>query len=72
MKKNVRSRLIGPPRVPPNWLRLRGGLSNTAPQSLASKRPLRAYSKTEPLFLLVPDLVTTLITPLAKRPYSTL
>jgi hypothetical protein len=63
---------IGPPSVPPNWLRLSGGVASSEPHSLAFIFPSRTYSKAEPLYLLVPDFVTTLMMPLEKRPYSTL
>src|SRR5215831_923380 len=63
-KKNVRSRAIGPPAVPPNWLRLSGGVASVEPQSLAFIAPLRKYSKADPLYLLVPAFVMTLMMPL--------
>src|SRR5688572_24614759 len=71
VKKNVRSWTIGPPSVPPNWFRLSGGVASTEPHSFAFILPSRTYSKAEPLYLLVPDFVTTLMMPLEKRPYST-
>ena len=72
VKKNVWSCSIGPPSVPPNWLRLSGGVASTEPHSFALIFPLRTYSKAEPWYLLVPDFVTTLMMPLEKRPYSAL
>ena len=72
MKKNVWLWRSGPPIVPPNWLRLNGGVSSCDPHSFVFMWPSRRYSNADPLNALVPDLVSTLITPLEKRPYSTL
>src|SRR5271157_1849569 len=47
-KKKVLSFLIGPPRVAPNWLRWKGALANTEPQSLALNTVLRKNSNTDP------------------------
>src|SRR6266850_6274178 len=44
-KKNVWSRLIGPPSVAPNWLRWNGALASVEPQSFALNTVLRRYSK---------------------------
>src|ERR1051326_3576767 len=64
-KKKVLSCRIGPPMVAPYWLRCSGALSSCEAQSFALKIVLRTYSKTEPWKALVPDLVSTLMTPLA-------
>src|SRR5260221_6529156 len=60
-KKNVLSCAIGPPIVPPNWLRLSGGVASSELPSFAFHFPSRPYSKTQPLQLLVPGLVTTVM-----------
>ena len=39
---------IGPPTVPPNWLRLSGGVPSTEPHSFAFMCPSRRYSNAEP------------------------
>src|ERR1019366_10218222 len=68
-------KVIGPPKVNPYWLRFRTsrGISGCAAllkKELALKASLRRNSKPLPCHWLVPDLVTTLITPPPLRPYS--
>ena len=46
-KKNSLSFLIGPPKVPPNWLRLMASCCG-AKKLRALRSPLRRYSKAEP------------------------
>src|SRR5260221_11617685 len=60
-KKNVLSCAIGPPIVPPNWLRLSGGGGRHALQSFAVPFLEPPRSKTQPLRLLVYGLVVTLV-----------
>src|SRR5205814_8442153 len=71
-KKKVLSRRIGPPIVAPYWLRCSGAVPTCDAQSFALKIVLRTYSKKEPCQELLPDLVKTLMMPLANRPYSAL
>src|SRR5512138_3617680 len=58
-KKNTLSRTIGPPIVPPNWLRFKPSFLFEN-GSGALKRLSRANSKALPWKPLVPDLVTAL------------
>src|SRR5713226_10524120 len=68
-KKKVRSFLIVPPNVPPNWFCLSSGRRRSR-KPLALNNWLRRNSYTLPCKALVPDLVTTLITAPELRPYS--
>ena len=69
----MRSRRIGPPTTPPNWLRRNFGLTG-----LVDAKKLRAFSDLVPEELegacratsLVPDFVVRLTTPPLKRPNS--
>ena len=49
-KKKVLFSAIGPPSVPPNWLRLSGGVASIEPHSFAFILPSRTYSNAEPLY----------------------
>src|SRR5436190_14524988 len=63
------SRLTGPPKDPPNWLKLYFGLSG-AKKLRASRALFRTYSNKEPWKLFVPLLTFVITTPLSVRPYS--
>src|ERR1700732_943621 len=66
---NVRSFIIGPPAVAPNWLRLNGGFF-ASKKLEASSALFRMNSYTLPWNSLVPERVIALITPPEERPYS--
>ena len=60
---------IGPPIVPPNWLR-RKSWRGLPSEVAAVSDSVRKYSKPLPWISFVPDLVMTLTTPPAVRPNS--
>src|ERR1700733_14205119 len=68
-KKNVRSLMIGPPNVAPNWFWFSCGFT-VLKYPCAFNTVLRKYSNTSPCSALVPDFVTTLTTDPELRPYS--
>ena len=66
-----RSRTIGPPTLPPNWLRRYAGFSaSNTPRALSDLS--RKYSNAVPCTVLVPDLVTTCTMPPVASPNSAL
>src|SRR5438094_2024873 len=68
---NILSRRIGPPSDPPNWFRLNGGApSEEAKNGRESNLLLRRYSKALPCHWFVPEVVTTVICPPLRLPYS--
>src|SRR5579859_8143955 len=72
-KKNSLSLMMGPPRVPPNWLKRSSGFLMPAPftkKLLASNLSLRRNSQRLPCQLFVPDLVTRFTMEPALLPYS--
>ena len=70
-KKNALSFLSGPPSVPPNCSRWKPSRVDPSDRSLVSASR-RWKWKRLPWTSLVPDLVMTLTTPPAVRPYSAL
>src|SRR5579864_1904744 len=73
-KKKVRFLKIGPPRLPPNWLRLKGGgLGDVKSKKLrASTASLRRNSNSSPWNLLVPERDAMLRMAPELCPYSAL
>src|SRR3989442_15897489 len=70
-KTNILSRTMGPPSEPPNWFRLNGGApSGELKKFRAANLLLRRYSKAAPCHWLVPEVVTTVICPPERLPYS--
>src|SRR5437870_12812584 len=68
---NILSRRRGPPSEPPNWFRLNGGApSEEAKNGRESNLLLRRYSKALPCHRFVPEVVTTVICPPDRLPYS--
>ena len=73
-KKNARSRRIGPPNTPPNWLRLSVGLTpdDGLKKPVALSAVLRLNSQAVPRNWLVPLRNVALITAPPARPNSAL